>query len=62
MLATAALFWTFIRPINLNSDKTYFIAFTNCYILSSKSLQTPENAKFIACELALRFSLIPPPA
>lgn len=41
-----------------NSDKTYFIAFINCYILSSKSLQTLENAKFIACEFALRLSLV----
>ncbi len=43
---------------NLNSDKTLFIAFINCYILSSKSPQTLQNAKFIASEFALRFSLV----
>ncbi len=58
MLATAALFWTFIRPINWNSDKTLFIAFNNCYILSSKSPQTLENAKFIASQFALMLSLV----
>ena len=45
-------------PINWNSDKTIFIAFINCYILSSKSPQTLENAKFIASEFALRLSLV----
>lgn len=29
-----------------------------CYILSSKSPQTLENAKFIASEFALRLSLV----
>ena len=43
---------------NRNSDKTLFIAFNNCYILSSKSPQTLENAKFIASEFALRLSLV----
>ena len=43
---------------NQNSDKTLFIAFNNCYILSSKSPQTLENAKFIASEFALRLSLV----
>ena len=43
---------------NWNSDKTLFIAFNNCYILSSKSPQTLENAKFIASEFALRLSLV----
>ena len=43
---------------NWNSDKTLFIAFINCYILSPKSSQTLENAKFIASEFALRFSLV----
>ena len=42
----------------MNSDKTLFIAFINCYILSSKSPQTLENAKFIASEFALRLSLV----
>ena len=44
--------------INRNSDKTLFIALINCYILSSKSPQTLENAKFIASEFALRLSLV----
>ena len=44
--------------ISWNSDKTLFIAFNNCYILSSKSPQTLENAKFIASEFALRLSLV----
>ena len=44
--------------INTNSYKTLFIAFNNCYILSSKSPQTLENAKFIASEFALRLSLV----
>ncbi len=35
-----------------------FIAFNNCYILSSKSPQTLENAKFIASEFALMLSLV----
>lgn len=39
-------------------DKALFIAFNNCYILSSKSPQTLENAKFIASEFALRLSLV----
>ena len=43
---------------NLNSDKTLFIAFNNCYILSPKSPQTLENAKFIASEFALMLSLV----
>ena len=43
---------------NWNSDKTLFIAFNNCYILSSKSPQTLENAKFIASEFALMLSLV----
>ncbi|MBD5498854.1 MAG: helix-turn-helix transcriptional regulator [Lachnospiraceae bacterium] len=43
---------------NRNSDKTLFIAFINCYILSPKSPQTLENAKFIASEFALRLSLM----
>ena len=43
---------------NRNSDKTLFIAFINCYILSSKSSQTLENAKFIASEFALMLSLV----
>ena len=47
-----------IKPINWNSDKTLFIAFINCYILSAKSPQTPENAIFIASEFALRLSLV----
>ena len=47
-----------IKYINMNSDKTLFIAFINCYILSSKSPQTLENAKFIASEFALRLSLV----
>jgi len=34
------------------------MAFINCYILSSKSFQTLENAKFIAKEFALKFSLV----
>ena len=42
----------------MNSDKTLFIAFINCYILSSKSPQTLENTKFIASEFALRLSLV----
>ena len=41
-----------------NSDKTLFIAFINCYILSSKSPQTFENTKFITSEFALTFSLV----
>ena len=41
-----------------NSDKTLFITFINCYILSSKSPQTLENTKFIASEFALRLSLV----
>ena len=45
-------------PANWNSDKTLFIAFINCYILSLKSSQTLENAKFIASEFALRLSLV----
>ena len=45
-------------PANRNSDKTLFIAFNNCYILSSKSPQTLENTKFIASEFALRLSLV----
>ncbi len=47
-----------VISINWNSDKTFFIAFINCYILSSKSPQTLENAKFIASEFALRLSLV----
>ena len=43
---------------NWNSDKTFFIALINCYILSSKSPQILENAKFIASEFALRLSLV----
>ncbi|MEZ3493622.1 MAG: hypothetical protein K1W38_15320, partial [Lachnospiraceae bacterium] len=43
---------------NWNSDKTLFIGFINCYILSAKNLQTLENAKFIASEFALRLSLV----
>ena len=43
---------------NWNSDKTLFITFNNCYILSSKSPQTLENTKFIASEFALRLSLV----
>ena len=43
---------------NWNSDKTHFIAFINCYILSAKTPQTLENAKFIASEFALRLSLV----
>ena len=35
-----------------------FIAFNNCYILSPKSPQTLENAKFIASEFALMLSLV----
>ena len=58
MSITAVLFWIFIRPINWNSDKTLFITFINCYILSSKSPQTLENTKFIASEFALRLSLV----
>lgn len=48
----------YVISINWNSDKTLFIAFNNCYILSSKSPQTLENAKFIASEFALRLSLV----
>ena len=44
--------------INWNSDKTKFLAFNNCYILSSKSPQTLENAKFIASEISLTLSLV----
>ena len=44
--------------INWNSDKTLFIAFNDSYILSPKSPQTLENAKFIANEFALRLSLV----
>lgn len=43
---------------NSNSDKTHFIAFNNCYILSSKSPQTLENAKFITSEFTFRLSLV----
>ena len=43
---------------NRNSDKTKFITFNNCYILSPKSSQTLEIAKFIASEFALRLSLV----
>ena len=43
---------------NRNSDKTLFIAFNNCYILSSKSPQTLKNTKFIASEFALMLSLV----
>ena len=46
------------KMTNCNSDKTFFIAFINCYILSSKSPQTLENAKFVASEFALRLSLV----
>ena len=46
------------NSLNWNSDKTLFIAFINCYILSSKSPQTLENAKFIASVFALRLSLV----
>ncbi len=46
------------RKQNWNSDKTLFIAFNNCYILSSKSPQTLENTKFIASEFALMLSLV----
>ena len=58
MPVTVALFWTFVRTINWNSDKTLFIAFNNCYILSSKSPQTLKNAKFITSEFSLRLSLV----
>ncbi len=44
--------------INWNSNKTLFIVFINCYILSSKNPQALENTKFIASEFALRFSLL----
>ena len=43
---------------NWNSDKTLFIAFNNCYILSSKSPQTLKNAKFITSEFSLKLSLV----
>ena len=43
---------------NGNSDKTLFIAFNNCYILSPKSPQTLENTKFIASVFALGLSLV----
>ena len=42
----------------MNFDKTLFIEFNNCYILSSKNPQTLENAKFIASEFALMLSLV----
>ena len=42
----------------MNSDKTLFIALINYYILSPKSPQTLENAKFITSEFDLRLSLI----
>ena len=45
-----------IISTNGNSDKTKFLSFNNCYILSSKSPQTLVNAKFIASELALILS------
>ncbi len=41
-----------------NSDKTYFVACINYYILSSKSQQTLEDAKFVASEFALMLSLV----
>ena len=50
--------YSIFKRTNWNSDKTLFIAFNNCYILSSKSPQTLENAKFIASEFALRLSLV----
>ena len=50
--------WYSVKGTNRNSDKTLFIAFNNCYILSSKSPQTLENAKFIASEFALMLSLV----
>ncbi len=52
------IFTSNMCPENLNSDKTLFITFNNCYILSPKSSQTLEIAKFIACVFALRFSLV----
>ena len=58
--ATFFIFIPFVgfALINQNSDKTFFISFNNCYILSPKSLQTLENAKFIASEFALKLSLV----
>ena len=50
--------YSIFKRTNWNSDKTLFIAFNNCYILSSKSPQTLENAKFIASEFALMLSLV----
>ena len=51
--------WT---ATNWNSDKTLFIAFINCYILSSKSPQALEKAihsrKFIASEFTLMLPLV----
>ena len=47
-----------LRETSQNSDKTLFIAFNNSYILSPKSPQTLDNAKFIASEFALRLSLV----
>ena len=52
------VFYFLCCSINGNSDKTLFIAFINCYILSPKSPQTLENTKFIASEFALRLSLM----
>lgn len=45
-------------PKNSNSDKTHFIEFINCYILSVKSPQTLEDTKFVASKFTLKFSLV----
>ena len=52
------VFWWAARSTNRNSDKTLFIAFNNCHILSLKNPQTLENTKFIASEFAPRLPLV----